>query len=94
MPLGGGPETQVVQDRLSFGQNFILVADGFYMIAAPDFYSPAVLYFFDFSTSRLIRLMTIQGWHLGLAVSPDGRTILYSQREQHSGSLMLVENFR
>ena len=74
--------------------NLALVEDGLYMISASGFDSPGILYFFDFATGRLTSLLTIQGWYLGLAVSPDRRTILYSQREALSGSLMLVENFR
>ena len=94
MPLGGGEETQVLGERLSYGQNFALVEDGLYLVATPGSYSPGILSFFDFATSRLTPLITIQGWGLGLAVSPDRRSILYCQREQQSGSLMLVENFR
>ncbi|MBP1598934.1 MAG: serine/threonine protein kinase [Acidobacteria bacterium] len=94
MPLGGGQETQVIAEPLSYGMNIALVEDGLYVISSPSFESPGILYFFDFATSRLISLLSIRGWYLGLAVSPDRRTILYSQREALSGSLMLVENFR
>ena len=31
---------------------------------------------------------------LGLAVSPDGRWILYTQEDHRSSDIMLVENFR
>jgi Tol biopolymer transport system component len=88
MPLTGGQERQVVSEPLSFEMNLALVEDGLYLIT-----SPGILCFFDFATSRLTPLITIH-WFFGLAVSPDRRTILYSQWEQANGSLMLVENFR
>lgn len=84
----------MLDEPLSYAMNFALVEDGLYMIAALAWDSPGILYFFDFATSRLTPLITIQRWAYGLAVSPDGQSVLYSQREQQSGSLMLVENFR
>ena len=93
-PLGGGEETQVFEEPLSYGNNFALVEDGLYLVSAPGFYSPGILYFYDFTSGRLTQVKTIKAWGLGLTVSPNGRTILYTQREQQTGSLMLVENFR
>jgi len=94
MPLGGGQEAQAVAEPLSYGMNLALVEDGLYMISSSAFDSPGILYFFNFATSRLTSLLTVHGWYLGLAVSPDRHTILYDQREALSGSLTLVENFR
>jgi Tol biopolymer transport system component len=91
--LDGGQEIQIVGEPLSFGQNLALVEDGLYLISSSGFNSPGILYFFDFASGRLTPLITIQRWALGLTVSPDRRTILYSQGEQTSSDLMLVENF-
>jgi hypothetical protein len=30
----------------------------------------------------------------GMAVSPDGRSLLYTQEDERSSDIMLVENFR
>ena len=49
----------------------------------------------DFSTgtTRLIKVIEKPVYD-GLTVSPDYRTILYSQVERGNGDLMLVENFQ
>ena len=94
VPLGGGQETQAIEEKLSHDCNLALVEDGLYFVAASGYYSPGILYLFDFATGGLTPVTTIRNWFLGLAVSPDRRSILYSQLEQSSASLMLVENFR
>jgi hypothetical protein len=33
-------------------------------------------------------------WHVNLAVSPDGRTVLYRGLVRKGGDLMMIENFR
>jgi len=54
--------------------------------------------FFNFATgqaSEVTRL--VKGPHRfapGLAVSPDGRSLLYSQMDQSGSDIMMVENFR
>ena len=45
------------------------------------------------ATSRKI-LTTERGVYEAIAVSPDGRTILYTQRDEAGSDLMVVENFR
>jgi Tol biopolymer transport system component len=93
-PLTGGEETRVTTEPLTYSCNFTLVEDGLYFISGPpSFFSPAVLYFFDFASGRLTPVTSIKSWGLGLTVSPDRKWILYSQSER-SASLMLVENFQ
>jgi hypothetical protein len=51
----------------------------------------------NLETGRDQRLGTIEGLiprPLGLAVSPDGRTILYPRHTRENTDLMLIENFR
>ena len=78
----------MLEARLDQAQNFALVDEGLYVT------SSAKLQYYDFATARLTPLIPIPGGDFGLTVSPDGRSILYSQSERESGSLMLVENFR
>jgi Tol biopolymer transport system component len=96
LPLGGGPETLVVNEPLSYGSNYALVEDGLYFVAGSPgvFASPGVLYFFDFASRGLTPVTTVKSWSLGLTVSPDRRSILYTEMEPPKSSLMLVENFR
>ncbi len=35
-----------------------------------------------------------ESWHVGLEVSPDGRTVLYGGQVPKGGDLMMIENFR
>jgi hypothetical protein len=51
--------------------------------------------FFDFTTRKTIPLWTLDkepGW--GLAMSPNGKSILYVQGEFAESNIMLVKNFR
>ena len=47
-----------------------------------------------FSTGKTSKILTIERPGGGVAVSPDGRTLLYSQVDETGSDLMLVENFR
>jgi hypothetical protein len=58
---------------------------------------PRAIEFFDFETQRTTKVAEIekplQAWNSGLAVSPDGQWVLYSQIDQSGSDIMLVENF-
>jgi WD40 repeat protein len=50
---------------------------------------------FDIASGKPKAIVRIdRRWNLGLTISPDHRWILFSQWEQVSSDLMLVENFR
>ncbi len=95
VPVGGGEETQVLEALLSSALNFVVVEDGIYFVSATAQGTPGVLYFFNFATKALKPVTTISlSWSIGLAISPDRRSILYPQFDQAGSDLMLVENFR
>jgi hypothetical protein len=51
--------------------------------------------FYEFATGQIRKILTIERPVWGdIAVSPDGRTILYPQHDESGSVLMLVENFR
>ena len=97
LPLAGGEEELVpgtegvVEHRAWTG-----AAQGLYFAVS----TPAnvhLLKFYGFATGRVAELTSLQKQPFwgppGLAVSPDGRSILYVQRDSSSSDIVLVENF-
>jgi Tol biopolymer transport system component len=90
LPLGGGEETQVLESVLN--NNHAVVDRGIYFI--PDS-KPFSVQFLSFDTGKIVTIAKIPrepDW--GFSVSPDGRSLLYSELEAIRADLMLVENFR
>ena len=54
--------------------------------------------FFSFATRRITPLVTVNGealyWLPGLALSADGKRLLFAQPEPRKDEIMLMENFR
>jgi Tol biopolymer transport system component/DNA-binding winged helix-turn-helix (wHTH) protein len=95
MPLGGGEETQVLEEVRGGGwPNWALTSDGIYFLRFDK--SPhATIQFLDFATHKIIPIWTLEkepGW--GLAMSRDGKSIVYVQDEFAESNIMLVKNFR
>jgi hypothetical protein len=96
MPMEGGDETQVLEEVGGGGScpNWALTSDGIYFLRFDK--SPHVtVQFFDFATHKTIPIWPLEkepGW--GLAMSRDGKSILYVQNEFAESNIMLVENFR
>jgi Tol biopolymer transport system component len=94
MPIDGGEETKILGEVLPCG-GFTLGKEGIYFCTAPDKQGHKDLSIYDFATGKTRKILTIERQlGLGLAVSPDDRTILYSQLDEAGSDLMLVENFR
>ena len=98
VPVSGGEETQVLESV--HAPNFSVTPQGIYFIQPPDRDYPDrsyLLRFFDFASERvktITSLPTSVAFWGGISVSPDGRSILYTQVDQSQSDLMLVENFR
>jgi Tol biopolymer transport system component/DNA-binding winged helix-turn-helix (wHTH) protein len=77
------------------GDHWTPSKNGIYFINGDD--SPATLNLFDPATRRIAQISTVsgnpQGWGLGLNVSSDGHSLLYSEQGELAGNIMLVENF-
>jgi hypothetical protein len=74
--------------------NFVLAPDGIFFVPEPADDRSSIR-FFNFRTRATTYVAPIQGSvAIGLSLSPDGRHILYSETDQQSSELMLVENFR
>ena len=99
IPVSGGEESKVL-DSVA-GRNFAILPGGIYFMQVPkegDRDPSASIRFLNLADGRveiIARLPsnTIQVTQ-GLDVSPDGQTILYSQVDDISSDLMLIEGFR
>ena len=89
----GGPERQVLDS--AYGRSLYAVEEGIYHLAGADDARAYPLQFFDFATGKNRVLARIDlSPSIGLTVSPDRKTILYTAYKPINYDLVLVENFR
>ena len=95
MPLQGGEETRILdQPAGDDWYNWALARNGIYFLDS-SIRTNATVKFFDFATDKKISISTSdKPLGMGLALSPDSRSILYVQNELAESSIMLVKNFR
>jgi len=99
MPLDGGEE-KLVLPRAGGHEwfNWALTRTGIYFRDSDKSENKdtvGVLKFFDFATGKTATVTaTDQPGGVGLAVSPDGRSILYDDKGDAESTIMLVKNFR
>jgi len=91
IPTGGGQETTVVDSVSCF--DYAVGEPGIYFFSVPDRKGHSSIDVYEFSTGETRKILTIEQRPMSIAVSPDGRAILYTVAEGGS-DLMLVENFR
>lgn len=94
VPVEGGPEVEVLaRGRQGY---WALLENGIYFLDALE--DGLAINFFSFPTAQTSQLATLENHAYtgspGFAVLPDGRSFLYNQDDQHSGDILLVENFR
>jgi eukaryotic-like serine/threonine-protein kinase len=95
-PLDGGPERTVVDCLIGWAkQTFRVHAAGIYYRSCGDGPGKNPIRLLDPATGRSRLLGLMPGDHgARFAVSPDGRTILYSQRPSGIPDIMMIENFQ
>jgi Tol biopolymer transport system component/DNA-binding winged helix-turn-helix (wHTH) protein len=80
--------------RVKDASLWTLVAKGIYLVPTD---SPRSIGYFDFGSKQVRRLIEVnkdlRSSIGGLSVSPDGRWIIYSQLDEQSGDIMLVDHF-
>jgi len=95
VPVTGGDETRVVDDAL---QGFWALLDNGIYFVNPKTTPHPTIDFFNFATGRTSKVATIekevQLTSPSLAVSPDGRSLLYVQVDSFESDIVLAENFR
>jgi Tol biopolymer transport system component len=96
-PLAGGEETRLLEG-LSYAYNYVPTNEGVYFIrgSKSNFLKDELsLEFLDLSTMKVRPVLhTRRPAGLGLAISPDGHWLTYSQWEASGADLVAVENVR
>jgi hypothetical protein len=92
MPLPGGAERTVLDCVLSGG--YAVGPSGIYHLACGADPRAVPLSVLDPATGRDRLLGTVERYAMGLTVSADGQTILYTKQVGEGSDLVLIENFR
>jgi hypothetical protein len=76
--------------------NWALARNGIYFIDDSNSGAKPGVKFFDFATGKTMSIANVDRSCCGLALAPDGRSILYLQHEsgEEKSDIMLVKNFR
>ncbi len=94
IPSAGGDEQRVTPDAM-FRYNYVVTPSAVYYTTNPPPGEAAVIKRIDMLTRKVRDLFTMdKPPDLGLALSPDGRYLLFTQLDYSGSDLMLVENFR
>jgi Tol biopolymer transport system component/DNA-binding winged helix-turn-helix (wHTH) protein len=94
VPAAGGEEVMVL-DSTHPEAGWTVGKQGIYYFTPPDGQGRSDIRLYKFATGKTIKLLTMErNVGYAMAVSPDERTILYTQFDQAGSDLMLVENFR
>ena len=93
LSLTDGRERRVVDAM--YARCFVPVEDGIYYLGPAMADGKFPLSFLDFATGRSRLLTKFQGPPgMGLTVSPDKKTFLFTLRNPDGFDLMMIENFR
>ena len=93
MPLGGGNEERVVE-AVSNWSAFTTAERGVYYFTTKADSSGGTIYFLSYAGGQPKTIGVVDHPYWGLSLSPDGKHLMYSQRDRFDSDLMLVENFR
>lgn len=91
-PVDGGEEIRVVP-RL-YRYSYAPTNKGLYYTVGEVRDSVSAIEFLDFATGQVKTVAPIKTPDLGLDVSPDGRYLVFAQRDAQGSDLYLVEKFR
>ena len=80
---------------MSYSLNFVVADRGLYFLAVGDAPEKTSIDFFEFATGTRTRIVDLgKPFWYGMALSPDGKSMLFSLVNSAGSNLMLVENFR
>jgi dipeptidyl aminopeptidase/acylaminoacyl peptidase len=91
VPMSGGDET-LVAEGLSYSLNFTVGERGLYLVTIGDGPNRTSIDFVEYSTGRRTTLAVVakRFWY-GMALSRDGRRLLFPVVESDGSNLMLVD---
>lgn len=93
VPAAGGEEVKVLEPTHPYA-GWTVGKQGIYFFTPPDGRGRSDICLYRFATGKTTKILTIErNVYYRIAVSPDERTILYTQFDQAGSDLMLVENF-
>jgi Tol biopolymer transport system component len=93
MPVAGGEETKVVD--VSYRYNYAVTSQGIYFVPRIASDGTSSIRFRNFENGHETEIIKIEKpVDLGLAVSPGGRELLFSQTDYSGQDLVLVEHFK
>jgi len=90
MPLNGGKEERVLDQAVGW-PNWAVSRRGIYFLSQK--HEKGRIEFFDFATHKRTLIADVDRPSMGLALSPDERSLLYSRNEFEDYEIMLVRNF-
>jgi hypothetical protein len=95
-PINGGEEVELISSLdAGYWGYWAVVENGIYYL---DTTTKPGIAFFDITTHRITQMFNLESRpareDTGLAVSPDQRTILYTQLDASNSDILLVENFQ
>jgi Tol biopolymer transport system component len=92
MPVEGGEEKQVLTDI--YRVNYAVSDKGIYFTPRNGTDGSSAVEFLDFATGKTAQIVKVTKFlDLGLTISPDEKTLLYTQFDYTGANLMLVDNF-
>ena len=97
VPVAGGEETLVLDHhQAGLWRYWAVTNEGIYFATAETASSP-VIEFLSFATNKISQIAKLNAplfrTDPGLAISPDGQSLLLVQMDQRGSDIMLVENF-
>jgi Tol biopolymer transport system component/DNA-binding winged helix-turn-helix (wHTH) protein len=99
LPLDRSSHEEAVIEQLQYWGLWALGPRGVYFLEMPASPHEKVhLKFFDLRSKRTAELSTLNKplnpWHPAVALSPDGRHLVYEQRDNGGSNIAIVDNFR
>ena len=94
MPVSGGRESVVWPGPgPDYWSNWAVAKDGIYFLAPGGKPAPEIQ-FLNFKTNRISHIANLElPSFYGLTVSPDGKSLLYSQWDRNEHDIFIMKNF-